>query len=325
MSWLAGETKWWLLLAALLGFVLMWLFQLRRVSVTETASRGASRDGSLGGKAVAGAGAVGAGAVGAGAALKDRIGLDKPDVSKPDLSRPDVSKPDLSWPDVSKPDLSGPEVAEPSYDAAPVDEATIARPRTEQSSFGSNGSSFDTASPEGDVDGSLPERSVTSEPASGAFAEPEVAAESAPTATSSASGVTAAGVGAAGVGAAGVGAAGVGSSGVDEEVDARTVVRPQRARHLSDEADEAEGVEGAQGLETGEGAAGRPAPSSFGAGTAEALPDGSSPHPDYLIKGNADSMKFHTIESPYYGRTKAEVWFDAEESARAAGFRRWDA
>lgn len=300
MSWLAGETKWWLLLAALLGFVLMWLFQLRRVSVTETASRGASRDGSLDGKAVAGAGAAGAGAMGAGAALEDRIGLDKPDLSRPDLD--------------------GQEVAEPSYDAAPVDETTIARPRTEQSSSGSNGSSFDAASPEGDVSGTLPERSVTSEPASGTSAEPEVAVESAPAATSPATGVAAAGVG-----AAGVGSSGVGSSGVDEEVDARTVVRPQRARHLSDEAEGVEGAQGAQGLETGEGAAGRPAPSSFGAGTAEALPDGSSPHPDYLIKGNADSMKFHTIESPYYGRTRAEVWFDAEESARAAGFRRWDA
>lgn len=94
MSWLAGETKWWLLLAALLGFVLTWLFLLRRVSVTEragggsrgtdddTGSPGGSPGGSLGGKtaagAAAGAGAVGAGAIGAGAALKDRLGFDNP-------------------------------------------------------------------------------------------------------------------------------------------------------------------------------------------------------------------------------------------------------
>ena len=35
-------------------------------------------------------------------------------------------------------------------------------------------------------------------------------------------------------------------------------------------------------------------------------------------------MLFHTPESPYYGRTRAEVWFDSEASARAAGFTRGD-
>ena len=38
------------------------------------------------------------------------------------------------------------------------------------------------------------------------------------------------------------------------------------------------------------------------------------------IKGNADSMKYHTPESPYYSRTVAEVWFDSVEAAEAAGF-----
>ena len=59
------------------------------------------------------------------------------------------------------------------------------------------------------------------------------------------------------------------------------------------------------------------------AGSAAANPDRSQPE-GYPIKGNADSMLFHTVESPYYGRTVAEVWFDSEDSARSAGFRRWD-
>jgi hypothetical protein len=53
------------------------------------------------------------------------------------------------------------------------------------------------------------------------------------------------------------------------------------------------------------------------------LPDGSAPGPEFVIKGNADSMLFHTESSPYYGRTKAEVWFRSEEEATAAGFTKW--
>jgi hypothetical protein len=69
-----------------------------------------------------------------------------------------------------------------------------------------------------------------------------------------------------------------------------------------------------------------PSPESgeFGPGSAQPLPDGSTPSPAFTIKANATSMLFHTPESPYYGRTRAEVWFDSEASARAAGFARWD-
>ncbi|MGO1973758.1 MAG: 50S ribosomal protein L17, sunset domain variant [Propionibacteriaceae bacterium] len=38
------------------------------------------------------------------------------------------------------------------------------------------------------------------------------------------------------------------------------------------------------------------------------------------IKGNEDSMKFHTSESPWYAQTVAEVWFNSTEAAEAAGF-----
>lgn len=47
---------------------------------------------------------------------------------------------------------------------------------------------------------------------------------------------------------------------------------------------------------------------------------GENPPAGFDIKGNEDSMKFHTPESPYYERTVAEVWFDSTEAAEAAGF-----
>ena len=56
----------------------------------------------------------------------------------------------------------------------------------------------------------------------------------------------------------------------------------------------------------------------FGEGSAAPLADGSAPE-GFTIKGNKDSMKFHSVDSPWYGRTKAEVWFATEEAAKAAG------
>jgi large subunit ribosomal protein L22 len=54
-------------------------------------------------------------------------------------------------------------------------------------------------------------------------------------------------------------------------------------------------------------------------GSVVADEDGNGPdtHP---IKGNKDSMLYHTPDSRYYKVTKAEVWFDTEEHAEAAGF-----
>ena len=40
----------------------------------------------------------------------------------------------------------------------------------------------------------------------------------------------------------------------------------------------------------------------------------------HTIKGNEDSMLYHTTDSPWYGQTIAEVWFDSAEAAEAAGF-----
>ncbi len=44
----------------------------------------------------------------------------------------------------------------------------------------------------------------------------------------------------------------------------------------------------------------------------------------YDVKGNADSMLYHSTDSPHYGRTIAEIWFCDVETAEAAGFNRWD-
>jgi hypothetical protein len=58
-------------------------------------------------------------------------------------------------------------------------------------------------------------------------------------------------------------------------------------------------------------------------GSAVPGPDGAAPGPEFTIKGNPDSMLFHTPDSPTYGRTKAEVWFSKPEDAEAAGFTNW--
>lgn len=52
--------------------------------------------------------------------------------------------------------------------------------------------------------------------------------------------------------------------------------------------------------------------------------DAPSSQAGYTIKGNEDSMLYHTVDSPWYGQTIAELWFFDEDTARAAGFTRWD-
>ena len=49
---------------------------------------------------------------------------------------------------------------------------------------------------------------------------------------------------------------------------------------------------------------------------------GTEPPTGYDIKGNENSMKYHTPDSPYYEQTNAEVWFDSEQAAEAAGFEK---
>jgi large subunit ribosomal protein L22 len=104
-----------------------------------------------------------------------------------------------------------------------------------------------------------------------------------------------------------------------EEIDVEEIdVQDQEPEVLEDEA---QGTEPAQDVDvvdelvagTGEFEAGE------WEGSVLADEDGNGPdtHP---IKGNQDSMLYHTPDSRYYKVTKAEVWFDTEEHAEAAGF-----
>ena len=94
--------------------------------------------------------------------------------------------------------------------------------------------------------------------------------------------------------------------GEDEAVE-ETIVETVDVESFEEDAVEAT-EESASGFAAGEWA-----------GSIVADEDGNGPetHP---IKGNKDSMLYHTPESRYYKVTKAEVWFDTEEHAEAAGF-----
>jgi hypothetical protein len=64
------------------------------------------------------------------------------------------------------------------------------------------------------------------------------------------------------------------------------------------------------------------ADSPYGSGSARPGADGSGPE-GWLVKGNEDSMLYHTPDSPHYKETIAEVWFKDQESAEQAGFTPW--
>lgn len=68
--------------------------------------------------------------------------------------------------------------------------------------------------------------------------------------------------------------------------------------------------------------AGEVPPGRYGEGSADALPHQSAPD-GYTIKGNEQSMLFHTPDSPSYGRTRPQVWFRTEADAERAGFTKY--
>ena len=45
----------------------------------------------------------------------------------------------------------------------------------------------------------------------------------------------------------------------------------------------------------------------------------------YTIKGDKDTGRYFTFDSPQYAAIEAEVWFANEDSAAKAGFLHWDA
>jgi len=64
--------------------------------------------------------------------------------------------------------------------------------------------------------------------------------------------------------------------------------------------------------------------SGYGTGSAVSRRGAAGPE-GWTVKGNADSLLFYTMDAPGYGRAAADVWFDSEDAATAAGFTRWDA
>ncbi|MBK7722664.1 MAG: 50S ribosomal protein L17 [Austwickia sp.] len=62
----------------------------------------------------------------------------------------------------------------------------------------------------------------------------------------------------------------------------------------------------------------------YGPDSAAPGADGSAPE-GFPVKGNKDSMMYHTPDSRWYEQTDAEVWFRSAEAAQAAGFSAPDA
>ncbi len=60
----------------------------------------------------------------------------------------------------------------------------------------------------------------------------------------------------------------------------------------------------------------------YGAGSALPGAGGSGPA-GWTVKGNEESMLYHTPDSPNYNRIVHDVWFKDEESAQRAGFTHW--
>jgi hypothetical protein len=59
--------------------------------------------------------------------------------------------------------------------------------------------------------------------------------------------------------------------------------------------------------------------SPFGPGSVRAGTDGSSPDAEFVVKGKRATRVFYAPGSPYYARTRADVWFRTADDARAAG------
>lgn len=62
----------------------------------------------------------------------------------------------------------------------------------------------------------------------------------------------------------------------------------------------------------------------YGPGSSKPAAGGAAPSEDFTVKGKESSKLFHTEKSPYFSRTKADVWFKSEADAESAGFQAWD-
>lgn len=59
----------------------------------------------------------------------------------------------------------------------------------------------------------------------------------------------------------------------------------------------------------------------------EAIEETPEPEPEpelVLVKATKKSMRYHTPDSPYYGRIKDDLMFTSVEAAQEAGFTAWN-
>ncbi|GAA1753348.1 50S ribosomal protein L4 [Aeromicrobium alkaliterrae] len=96
------------------------------------------------------------------------------------------------------------------------------------------------------------------------------------------------------------------------EADAAKPAKAPKAKAKTSAATAAEPAKAAQPAEASK-------TQPYGPGSKAPLKSGNAPK-GFDIKGNADSMKYHQPDGQWYDTTIAEVWFDSEESAQAAGF-----
>ena len=59
-------------------------------------------------------------------------------------------------------------------------------------------------------------------------------------------------------------------------------------------------------------------------GAMRAPADGSAPPSSHPVKVHTGSGRYHTVESPYYVRTRADLYFVGAAEAEAAGFVAWN-
>jgi large subunit ribosomal protein L17 len=105
----------------------------------------------------------------------------------------------------------------------------------------------------------------------------------------------------------------------EAEAATRRAAKQAEAKEAAAETKEAEATE-AETTEATEADATEAAESQLPAGAIAANEDGSSPDPDYTVKGNGDSGKYHEPDGQWYDQTHAEFWFKSAEDAEAAGF-----
>jgi len=333
MTWVAGHSWVLLLLSALAGFAFTWWWMVRkirgRVPITKevaavAASSGAASSGAAGASA-AGASAAGAGVAAGAATLAGGTAARelKWTSETPVAERPDVEAEGPAAGVGADAPTADPDAPEVNLDDSLIGAAELDGADVDLTETDAHAPEAALSLPAGDVVAA--DAVAVADPLDGAEAPARVDrdtdADVDPHVGDSASardGDTAGDT-------AGDDAGDSAGDSADRESEAHTET-DAAADHGSDndpvEADgESETAAAAAGLLGGTAAS--YAVGSFGEGSVDPLPDGSMPV-GFDVKGNADSMLYHSPESPWYARTKAEVWFRDEESAAAAGFARWD-